>query len=153
VIRRAAALALAAVAAVAGCGGGSSDGGGAPPDPDLVALAQRCGLPPPQAGTPPANLFPPGLLPRDAVVFRWRGEGLGVRARVVFRTSMLRAQQAVDANAKVLGFPVIFRETELTDAELDVHVRDEVIRFAFQPSRDCLERVSEAAVRKLAGPA
>ena len=149
---RVAALLAAMLVAGGGCGSEEPEGGAAPPA-EVVALAKRCGLPAPQAGEPPRDLFPPGLLPPDAVVFRWRGEGLGVRARVVFRSPMVGAQRAVDASAKRLGYPVIFRETELTDAELDVHVRDEVIRFAFQPSRGCADTVSEAAVRKLAGPA
>lgn len=117
-----------------------------------MALAERCDLAAPLRGRPPPGLVPGGLLPADALVTRWDGSGLNARARIVFRSSMVRAQQAVAGNARRLGLPVLFRETEVYDAELDVQSGAEVIRFAFSPSRGCPGDVTEAAVRKLAGP-
>jgi hypothetical protein len=150
--RHAPALVLAAL--VAGCGSGGGGGGEGEAAPaESVELAERCKLSAPLGGRPPADLFPPGLLPPDALIFRWAGEGLNARARVVFRSPMGAAQQAVAANAERLGLPVLFRETEVFDAELDVQSGDEVIRFAFSPARGCPREIAEAAVRKLAGPA
>ena len=142
---------LLAALATSACGG-SGGGGSEKPSAEALALAERCDLSAPLGGRPPAELFPPGLLPADAMVTRWAGSGLNARARIVFRSSMGAAQQAVAANAQRLNLPVLFRETEVYDAELDVQSGAEVIRFAFSPSRGCPREIAEAAVRKLAGP-
>lgn len=135
---------------VAGCG---SDGGdeGKGPSAEALSLARRCDLGRPQSGSLPRELFPAGLLPADAVPFRWEGSGLGGRARVVFPVPLVKAQRMIDENAQRLGFPVLYRETEVFDAELDVQSGGEVLRFAFSPTRGC-DDVTIAAVRKLAGP-
>ena len=147
-MRRAAAVAVAVT--LAGCGGGEDEGERAP-SAEAVRVAERCDLGRPQRGTPPGDLFPARLLPSDAIVFRWEGSGLAARARVVIPAPLGRSQRAVDQNAQALGFPVLFRETEVFDAELDVQSGGEVLRFAFAPSRGCRD-VTVAAVRKLAAP-
>ena len=133
-----------------GCGSGDEDA--AAPSAAAVELAERCDLPSPLPGSPPDDLLPPGLLPDEATVLRWGGEGLNARARVAFEVPLAAAQRAVEANAARLGLQVLFSEREVFDAELDVRSGAEVVRFAFSPSRGCAREVSEAAVRKLAAP-
>jgi len=148
-VRRAAAVAVAV--ALAGCGGSDEPDAERPPSAEAVELARRCDLGRPHGGVPPATLLPARLLPPTALFFRWDGEGLAARARIVFRDDLLGAQRSVEANAATLGLPVLFRETEVFDAELDVQSGPEVIRFAFSVVDECPD-VTVAAVRKLAGP-
>lgn len=153
------ASALTVVAAVAaGCGGGEERGApdaGPVVSPAAVddaraaadALAERCGLVRPVAGTP-MDIVPREIVPPGAYVARGRRSGSSARATILLPLGLVPALEDLRRRARSAGYKVVFAENEGFEAEVYLSGPGGLVKFRLFRSATCPDEASQATFER-----